>query len=392
MWDGQVAQEDPEIRLARADYICVRVTSMNRVDIARFEFDYDTTWAAFFTDSKLRIYSRYGGRDEHEPESRLSKSSLLQTMRESLEAHKAASTIPAGERGGVSPPVHSLRDRGPDSTPLTKLHEIPIWHPEPKSSTTPLDIPLLKKSHNGCVHCHQIREYSLLQAYHDNRFQRELLFTFPLPESLGIEIDRAHGHRVAKVRDGSPAADAKLSAGDIVIRCADVPIRSDLDLRWALHRLPLTSDRVMLLVERHLTNASTTRTAEVQLLLPAGWRQSELSWRKSSRSMPSDWGFRAAALAKFERREAGLPESGLAIRVLSIKPRGLAKALDLQKGDIITALVDDTRERTLDRLRSDMLRRFAPGDEIRLTVRRGEEALTLSGKFPAWFTEESTVP
>ena len=179
-----------------------------------------------------------------------------------------------------------------------------------------------------------------------------------------------------------------------MIRCADVPIRSDLDLRWALHRLPLTSDRVTLLVERQLASAdaSPTRTTEIPLSLPAGWRQSELSWRKSSRSVPSDWGFRAAALAKFERREAGLPETGLAIRVLSVKPRGLVQALGLQKGDVITALADDTRERTLDRLRSDMLRRFAPGDEVRLTVRRGEETLELRGKFPAWFTEETTVP
>lgn len=345
---------------------------MNRVDIARFEFDYDTTWSAFFTDSKLRIYSRYGGRDEHEPEARLSKASLLQTMREVLETHRSARALAAGAAEAV-PPAAS------------------IWHPEPKSSTTPLDIPLLKKSHQGCVHCHQVREYSLLQAYHDQRFSRELLFTFPLPESLGIEIDRAHGHRVLQVRDGSPADDAKLSAGDVVIRCADVPIRSELDLRWALHRLPQTSDRVTLLVERQ-AGRPTVQTIEVPLSLPSGWRHSEISWRKSSRSVPADWGFRAAALAKFERRDAGLPENGLAIRVLSIKSRGLAQSLGLQKGDIITALGDDTREQTLERLRSDILRRFAPGDEVRLTILRGEKTLELRGKFPAWFTEETTVP
>lgn len=233
---------------------------MNRVDIAHFEFDFDTTWAAFFTDSKLRIYSRYGGRDEHEPESRLSKSSLLQTMRESLDAHKLARATVTGGAEAVPPAA-------------------PIWHPEPISSTTPLDIPLLKKSHNGCVHCHQIREYSLLQAYHDKRFQREMLFTYPLPESLGIEVDRVHGHRVAKVGDGSPAADAKLSSGDIITRCAEVPIRSDLDLRWALHRLPPTSKRVTLLVERQMSNLgdSAARSTEIVLSLPNGWRQSELS-------------------------------------------------------------------------------------------------------------------
>jgi serine protease Do len=345
---------------------------MNRVDIARFEFDYDTTWSAFFTDSKLRIYSRYGGRDEHEPEARLSKASLLQTMREVLEAHRSARALAAGGAEAV-PPAAS------------------IWHPEPKSSTTPLDIPLLKKNHQGCVHCHQVREYSLLQAYHDQRFNRELLFTFPLPESLGIEIDRTHGHRVLRVRDGSPAADAELKTGDVVIRCADVPIRSELDLRWALHRLPQISDRVTLLVERQ-PGSPMAQTIEAPLSLPSGWRHSELSWRKSSRSVPSDWGFRAAALAKFERRDAGLPETGLAIRVLSIKPRGLAQSLGFQKGDVITALGDDTRERTLERLRSDMLRRFAPGDEVRLTILRGETTLELRGKFPAWFTEETTVP
>jgi S1-C subfamily serine protease len=82
----------------------------------------------------------------------------------------------------------------------------------------------------------------------------------------------------------------------------------------------------------------------------------------------------------------------LAILILSVKPRGLTQSLGLQKGDVITAVAGDSQERTLDRLRSDMLRRFAPGDEIQLTVKRGAEALELKGKFPAWFTEENSVP
>ena len=35
---------------------------MNHVDLARFEFDYDTTWTSFFLDADLNVYSRYGGR------------------------------------------------------------------------------------------------------------------------------------------------------------------------------------------------------------------------------------------------------------------------------------------------------------------------------------------
>jgi predicted metalloprotease with PDZ domain len=340
---------------------------MNRVDIARFEFDFDTTWAGFVTDSKLRIYSRYGGRDEHEPDARLSKASLLQTLRESLDAHKHA-----GERDAAKPATAPV--------PVE-----PLWHPEPNSSRTPLDIPLLRKSQQGCVHCHQVREYSLLQAYHDGRFNRELLFSYPLPESLGIEFDRSHGHRVARVQDKSPAA-GHVKPGEVIVRCDEVPIRSEMDLRWALNRLPASQDRVKL----RLNGGETLR--EVELVLPANWRQTELSWRKSARSVPADWGFRGAALAKFERREAGLPESGLAIRILSVKPRGFAQAFGLQKGDVIIALGDDSRERNLDRLRSDLLRRYSPGDELSFTIRRGDETLTLHGKFPAWFTEETTVP
>lgn len=349
---------------------------MNRVDIARFEFDFDTTWAAFFTDANLRVYSRYGGRDEHEPESRLSKSSLLQTMRESLAAHRVARDAAAG----------------PHADMATRP---PLWQPEPKTSKTPMDIPLLRKGHQGCVHCHQVREYTLLQAFHDRQFTRDLLFTFPLPESLGLEIDRAHGHRISHVRDGSPAADAKLRAGDVLRQCDDVPIRSELDLRWALHRLSPSSDRVTLAVERSKSlddEAAQRSIVEVSVALPVNWRQSELSWRKSSRSVPADWGFRAAALARFERREAGLPDSGLAIRVLSIKPRGLAQSLGLQKGDVIVAVAGDSRERSLERLRSDLLRRYAPGDEVWITVRRGTNSLELQGPFPDWFTEETTVP
>jgi hypothetical protein len=351
---------------------------MNRVDIARFEFDFDTTWSAFFTDSKLRIYSRYGGRDEHEPEARLSKSSLLQTMREVLAAHRGPANTETQPRAPQAP------------------REIPRWQPEPAKGFTPLDIPLLRRGHQGCVHCHQIREYSLLQAYHDGVFRRELLFPYPLPESIGIDVDRAHGHRVAVVREPSPAT-GHLRPGDVLVQCEDVPIRSEFDLRWALHRLPETTSHIRLIVERPASadaaNSEDAKTLlEVKLSLPRDWRQSELRWRKSSRSVPADWGFRAAALAKFERRDLGLPETGMAIRVLSIRSRGLVTSLGLQKGDIIVALAGDSKERSLEQLRSDILRQAGPGDSVQLTVRRDGELLELRGAFPPWHTDETTVP
>lgn len=349
---------------------------MNRVDVRRFEFDFDTTWAGFFTDSKLRIYSRYGGRDEHDPESRLSKPSLLQTMNEVLIAHRSVE-LSAKQDKPVSPRDWKI-----------------VWHPEPATSATPMDLPLLRKNHNGCVHCHQIREYSLLQAFHDGQFERDLLFPFPLPETLGLEFDRKHGHRIASIREDSVAMKSGLRIGDVIAQCNDVPVRSEQDFRWALHRLPGASKSLTLKIGRVSQDATTNALAvhSIEVLLPENWRQSELQWRKSTRSIPVDWGFRAAAMSKNERREANLSEDGMAILVLSVKPQGLSASIGLQKGDIITAADGDSRHRTLDQLRSDLLRQYQPENTVTFTVRRAGATTQLSGPFPHWKTTETSVP
>ena len=147
---------------------------MNGVNLRRFEFDLDTTWNAFFLDEKLNVYSRYGGRDAGEPEARMSKQSLLQTMREVLAAH-ASRGKPAKKR------------------------LLPLTQPIAAGTFRPRDIPLLRKNHRGCVHCHQVREYRLLQSGKEGRFTTRQLFNWPLPENIGLIFDRRHGHRVEKV-------------------------------------------------------------------------------------------------------------------------------------------------------------------------------------------------
>src|SRR5436190_12921809 len=126
---------------------------MNGVDLSRFEFDYDTTWTAFFLDADLNIYSRYGGRDGGAPDGRHSKESLMQTMDEVLA-------------------VHERQRRAPDPRNV---------HPAPPKRSTPEEIPLLGANHRGCVHCHQVQEYRLLQAHRDKTFTTAQLFGFPLP-------------------------------------------------------------------------------------------------------------------------------------------------------------------------------------------------------------------
>jgi serine protease Do len=341
---------------------------MNGVDLARFQFDYDTTWTAFFLDADLNVYSRYGGRDENVADSRMSSESLRQTMREVLD-------------------IHERRNKSGD--PASQVD----FQPLPSTTTTPEDIPLLKANHQGCVHCHQVREYRLLQAFRDRTFDRSMLFHDPLPENIGLVFDRIHGHRVEKLLPESAAARAGIRPGDVVVRVNDVPVHSEQDVRWALDR---SGDRQP--IEISVTRADSPNHLAPRKVwippdaLPPGWRQTELGWRKSLRSVPLPLGFLGYALGQEERKQAGLAHEQLAIRAVSIRGAGFAENVGLSKGDTIVALEGRSAPRSLEDFKSDLLRNYMPGDVVRLTVLRDGRKVSLEGRFPEWHTTDTSVP
>jgi serine protease Do len=349
----------------RRDFVCARITSMNRVNLRRFQFDYDTTWNAFFLDERLNVYSRYGGRDQGEPDARLSKESLLQTMREVLAVHQA--------RKNASP---RQRKRN--------------WQPVEPGVFTPRDIPLLKKNHQGCVHCHQVREYMYLQSAFDKTFSRRDIYDWPLPENIGISFDRKHGHRVRNVDARSAAAKAGLKAGDVVTRLNGVPVHSEYDVRWVLGRSD-EAKPLRITLSRAIA-AGKPRETTVSFRPPPGWMATEIGWRKSLRSLPLPFGMRGYALTRSQRKDLQLPENRMAIRVVSVRGKGLAGNLGLHKKDTVVALGDDTRNRTLEELKSDLVRRYRAGDVVRLTVLREGKRIVLSGRFPKWVSDETSVP
>lgn len=337
---------------------------MNGINLRRFEFDYDTTWNSFFLDEKLNVYSRYGGRDHGEPEDRLSKKSLLHTMHEVLAAHAARK-----------------KKRNANGLPLTQ----PI---EP-GRFVPRDIPLLRKSHQGCVHCHQVREYQLLQWNHDGVFNRRKLFNWPLPENIGIQFNRDHGHEIKSVERGSAASQAGLAKGDVVVGVNNVPIRSEYDVRWALGK---ADDKPLSITLRRPSASGETVILKKSVHPAKHWRETDLGWRKSLRSLPMMFGFRGYALTRSQRKSAGLTESQLAVRIVSAQDVGLARNLGLKRKDTIIALGKTSQHRTLEQLKSDIIRIFRPGDVVKLTVLRDGKKLSLTGKLPEWSTTETTVP
>ncbi len=350
-WDEQVVRPESPIASLRSQFVLARVGRMNGVDLSRFEFDYDTTWVAFFLDSDLNIYTRFGGRDEHGPESRLKIDALQSTMRAVLKSHQT----------------------GEQSFQLVK-----------KVATTPEDIPLLKREHRGCVHCHQVKEYRLRQAAADGVFSQQLLFDYPLAESLGLKLDFSDGLKVESVKDASTAQKAGLQVGDQITATNGIIVRSELDLRWALMQPHPESGK---LTEVRLSVQRGTAPAvlrQIDLHPDANWRQTELGWRKSLRSVPVEWGFRAYDLSDDERADRGMEKTTLAIRVISESFSGLGEELGLRRDDILISRDSDTRRRSFDEWKSDILRHHTPGSAIELKVLRESQPLTLKVRLPAW--------
>src|SRR5215217_2205847 len=71
-----------------SQYVCVRITRMDDVDIALFERDWNNTIYYFMMNADEQIYSRYGGRDARGPESYLDLDSIELALAKGLELHK----------------------------------------------------------------------------------------------------------------------------------------------------------------------------------------------------------------------------------------------------------------------------------------------------------------
>jgi serine protease Do len=256
--------------------VLLRLTSMRRVDLDLFDFDYDLTWMAFFLSAEEKVYGRYGGRDAESPDSRVSLPGLRRALEAALAAHR---------RDGPGQP--RPRDREANTVDrLAAAKRLPD---------------------KACVHCHQVYDFRREEMQKAGKWRKEALWVYPQPENVGLTLDVDDGHLISKVADGSAAARLGLRAGDRITRVGEVPAVSFADVQYGLHRAPPSGDVVVAWLR-------DGREQMGRLALAEGWRTTDISWRWSLRGLdPSPW-VHGEDLTAEEKKALKLGAKRLALR------------------------------------------------------------------------------
>jgi hypothetical protein len=330
-------------------FVCVRVVTIDDVDLGLFQFDYDQTWSAFFLNADGAIYGRYGTRAAGGKNSttHISAASLRKTMQRVLELHKGYPSN-KGQLAGKRGPTPEYR--------------------------APKDIPRVERRH--CIECHQVRGNVLRHKWQAKRLAAEDVWPYPLPENIGLRMDVDDGLRVRTVASGSPSERAGIAAGDELVTLNGQRLTSQADIQWVLHRA-----RVETSVSATLHRDGKELRKAIALGDP--WKESDLSWRASTWPGLRYW-LHTVPLSAAEKKQADLAADRLALVVRDMvaeRTAGPRKA-GLRVGDVIIAVDGKTEAMTESQFLAYVRLNHGPDDQVKLTVLRGKERLDLT--IPMW--------
>ena len=362
--DDELMDNDPELKPLFDKFVRVRVVGTNGLDLSLFQFDTDQSFTAFLLNADGTIYGRFGTRS-HRTEwlGDVSLPGMSRALEGALELHKnypANKASLAGKRG-PKPEFAS-----PELYPVLK---------EKFTSSLNYEGNVVQ----SCIHCHQIgdAQRDLLRSK-GKAIPEQVLFPYPHPKSIGLVLDPQERATVVEVTADSPAAKSGLQASDRIETLAGQPLLSLADVQWVLHHAAADGATIPAKVQRD------GKSVSLDLKLPAGWRQQDnIAWRSSS------WGLRRMATGGFfstemtpeDRKEAGIPETGMALKIKHVgqyAPHDAAKQAGLVNGDVVVGF--DGRSdlaRESDLLAYGVTKHF-PGDKIKVNILRHGKPLELT--------------
>ena len=362
LFDEQVSRREPQVRALLDKFICVRIPQGNAMDLARFQFDYDLSFTAFMMNPDYTIYGRFGTRSSHDDSERdISLEGFAKALSAALELHANYPENHAALSGKQPRPVKIKR---------------PEEYPSLAGKYTD-KIDYENKTSQSCLHCHQIRDAERL-TYRSQKqpIPDQVLYPYPMPDTVGLALDRLEKAVVKSVAAGSLATKAGFQRGDEILTLAGQPLLSIADVQWVLHH---AEDSGTLVAEVKRGG----KTQKLSLKLEPGWRKkSDISWRTTT------WDLRRMGLGGLwleslpaaDKKSAGLEDDALALRVRHVGQYGehaVAMRAGFQKGDIVVAFDGRTASMSEADLLALAVQKRMPGEKVAVTVLRGGKRIEL---------------
>ena len=347
-------------------FVTVRLVQANAMDLTLFQLDFDLTFAVFFLNADGTVYGRYGTRSDEGAMRDISMEGLRKALQGALELHE---NYPANKDTLVAKRAQLTKYKKPERYPSLK-------HYRPKLD---YDGQVVK----SCMHCHQIRDAERQLAREKRKpMSDELIFPWPLPETVGLKLDPKERATVVSVTEGSAAAKAGFAPGDDIRSLNGQPLLSIADVQWVLETTG-ASARIPAVVWRKMKNAprpleGTSSIENLTLVLDKGWRRkSDISWRVTT------WDLRRIALGGMVLETApGSDGKSMRLRAKHVGRYGkhkVAMNAGLRKGDIITSFDGQKKAMTESELLAWVLQNRPAGTRVTITYERGGE--TREAKF-----------
>lgn len=343
-------------------FVCVRLVAANALDLTLFQFDYDLTFAVLFLNADRTVYGRFGSRsDQDDAEKDISIEGFRAALAGALELHRG---YPRNKATLVGKQPRPVPFKSPDDFPSLRGKYKPTLDYEGQVVAS-------------CLHCHQVREAERLFWRAERKpMPDEVLYPWPMPDTIGLALDPKTKATVREVARGSAAAKAGFKPGDEIVSLAGQPLLSIADVQWVLHHAPQPA-QLPVAVRR------TGKPKSFTLTLPAGWRtHTDLSWRATT------WDLRRMATGGLvlkdataaERAQVGLRDEHLALRVDYVGQYGehaAGKEAGFQKDDLIVSVGGRRQRMTEAQFIAHLVQTWQPGERVPVVVLRGSQRIPL---------------
>ena len=359
-FDKEVLEGGAELTPLLSRFVTVRLTNAAAMDLRLFPVegfqDLDLSWWGYLLSPEGRIYSVFGGRDHVSDATRISRDALMATLFRVLQHHYD----PRRASWSIDGPAPELS--GAPQTPR-ELPGYTAWYKNLHAN---------EKKTGSCIHCHQVNDILRTPAIEAKAFDKYRdVEIWPLPENVGLTVDRDDGLLVTTVAANSPASRAGLKPGDRLGAATGRRLFSQTDFRAVLHRGPRDAGSIDVIWLRG------GDLMQGKLAVPAGWRKTPLDWRMSiSQGVIGCYpGFFPLSVSATKRQQLGLAANAMAIEpYMGSATNSAPYRAGLRGRDIVTAVNGVSTNLTGRAFLVWFRQQYDAGDRVTLSVRSQEKA------------------